>query len=66
MDVHINIQYILQNKTKKKFVGIIRVYCTCNWIRSDPNAWLWELLLHSRNGKGVTVPSGVVAGEGEI
>ena len=37
MDVHINIQYILQNKTKKKFVGIIHVYCTCNWIRSDPN-----------------------------
>ena len=29
--------FFAKKKTKKKFVGIIHIYCTYNWIRSDPN-----------------------------
>jgi len=51
-------------RKESKFVGIIHLYWTCNWIRPDPNTK--SLGLEGRNGReGAGVPVRVlVAGEG--
>jgi hypothetical protein len=58
--------FFCKNKTKKKFVGIIHVYCTCNWIRSDPNIDSLGLgaPFRGRNGKGWAYLVVLAAGEG--